>query len=81
MSYISVATVAIKDTIILATMYEFTRCWEHREESTPTEWDSLDHTMNVEFHISLESDYDCSVRIVSIDRIGRVLRNKSGSDI
>lgn len=37
--------------------------------------------MNVEFHISLESDYDCNVRIVSIDRIGRVLRNKSGSDI
>lgn len=37
--------------------------------------------MNVEFHISLESDYDCSARIVSIDRIGCVLRNKSGSDI
>lgn len=38
--------------------------------------------MNVEFHISLESDYTISsVRIVSIDRIGHVLRNKSGSDI
>lgn len=71
--------VAIEDRITLAVSMKYDR--EHREESTPIEWDSLDHTINVEFHISLESDYDCSVHIVSIDRIGRLLRNKSGSDI